>query len=204
MLERYANKFFPNIKSDTIIDEYIRQSPNPSSGLSYEGLHVILSQQPTPTQPTKTPTTNTPTIKSPPVLSDVEMTRNHRTMDQLVEFVKTKFRVDDMTAREQIGIALYTGSGNLPLDPSELTFKRVDSHMNLVKHDQLNRGNRSETELFNYASQEFPTLTDISIWNGINELYKTRSKPEDQTFKNLNIILERLSRESQYIRKTIP
>jgi hypothetical protein len=119
-------------------------------------------------------------------------------MDQLVEFVKTKFSVDDMTARGQIRIALDTGPGNLPLHSSQLTFKLVDSHMTLFKHYQLNKRNRSEEELLKYASQEFPTLTSFSRMKGINELQdKTRDKPEDRTFKNLNIILERLSHESE-------
>jgi hypothetical protein len=52
MLERYANKLFPKIKSDTIIDAYIKRHSNPRSGLTYEGLAAILSQQPTLTQPT--------------------------------------------------------------------------------------------------------------------------------------------------------
>jgi hypothetical protein len=47
MFERYAEKFFPKIKSDTIINEYINRHSDPSSGLSYEGLHLMLSQQPT-------------------------------------------------------------------------------------------------------------------------------------------------------------
>ena len=146
MLERYANKFFPKIKPDTIIDEYISQHTDPSSkqGLSYEGLHLILSQQPPLTQPTltppnlKTPTltqsTKTQTTKSPQDLSDFEMTKNHRTMDELVEFVKARYDMDDITALRQINIALETGPGNLPLDPSELTFKRVDPHMRSYRH----------------------------------------------------------------------
>lgn len=122
------------------------------------------------------------------------MTKNHRTMEELVEFVKAKFSVDDMTARGQIRIALDTGPGNLPLHSSQLTFKLVDSHMNLFRHYNP----ISETELLNYALQEFPTLTSFSRMKGINELQdKTRDKPEDRTFKNLNIILKRLSDESE-------
>lgn len=70
--------------------------------------------------------------------------------------------------------------------------------MPILTDSLLNEKNRSDAELFDYALREFPTLTSFSRMKGINELQdKTRDKPEDRTFKNLNIILKRISNELQ-------